>query len=145
MSPNRPSPDQLRDLLRQGDPAAGDPGLSPDELGRMRRVVLDAVPEPRRRLVWAPVLVGVGALIALLVTLGPWRTGETPVPPAPERIAAAQVPPPSPPEPATPPRRIETPVHLVRPVSAQFRRHRPEPVATVAQTEKNPEPRQVQF
>ena len=151
MSPNRPSPDQLRDLLRKGDPAAGDPGLSPDQIGRMRRIVLDATSEPHRRLVWIPALAGVAgvaAMIALLVALGPWRTGETTAPPAPERIASVPVPSVSPAPPAL--ARVEPPVRMARreptpPHSRHLMVHRPEPVATVAHAETDHEARQVQF
>src|SRR5688572_32383391 len=41
--------DELRSILRKGDPAAGDSGLTPEEVQGMRRTVLSAVPEFRRR------------------------------------------------------------------------------------------------
>lgn len=67
----------LRALLRQGDPAGDDPGLTREEAGRMRRAILTAAPEPRRRPVWLPVVAigGVAAVTALTlaVPLGLWR------------------------------------------------------------------------
>ncbi|HEX6862558.1 MAG TPA: hypothetical protein VF414_07080, partial [Thermoanaerobaculia bacterium] len=64
--------DELRSILKKGDPAAGDPGLTPEEIQGMRRVVLAAVPEPRRRGWLVPVLAGAAALI-LAVALILWR------------------------------------------------------------------------
>jgi hypothetical protein len=147
MSPK--SNDRLRDLLRRGDPAAGDPGLSPDEVGRMRRAVLAATPEPRRRLLMVPVLAGLAAAVALLVVASPWsRLGEIGAPPAPEPAAAAAAATPAPTPGATPvpaPERVEPPVRLASreaPAHPRVRRHRPpEPVATMAHAE----PRQIQF
>ena len=74
---------ELRDLLRRGDPAAGDPGLDPLELGRMRRRILDAAarrPSVGLRLAWGTA----GAVALLLVVLagrgflGPQRPGAGP-------------------------------------------------------------------
>lgn len=65
--------DRLRDLLREGDPAAGDSGLSPEEVQSMRRTVLSAAPEPRRRGWLVPALATAAALIlaaVLMITLG---------------------------------------------------------------------------
>jgi hypothetical protein len=82
---------RLRQILRQGDPAGGNGGLTPDEARAMRRTVLTAVPERKRRLL--PVLALTGAvatavLIAVLVLKpGPAKA------PAPPRIAAAPAPP----------------------------------------------------
>lgn len=59
--------DELRSILRKGDPAAGEPGLSPEEIQGMRRTVLSAVPEPRRRGWLVPVLAGAAALIVAVV------------------------------------------------------------------------------
>ena len=66
------SDEKLREILRKGDPAAGDPGLSPEEIQGMRRAVLAAVPEPRRRGWLVPAMVGAAALI-LAVALILWR------------------------------------------------------------------------
>jgi len=66
--------DELRSILRKGDPAAGDPGLAPEEVQRMRQTVLAAVPEPRRRGWLVPVLAGAAALIlAAVIALSLWR------------------------------------------------------------------------
>lgn len=66
--------EKLREILRRGDPAAGDPGLSPEEIQRMRRVVLAAVPEPRRRGWLVPVMATAAALVlAVALALILWR------------------------------------------------------------------------
>jgi hypothetical protein len=66
--------DELRSILRKGDPAAGDPGLTPEEVQAMRRVVLSAVPEPRRRGWPVPAMAAAAALIlAALIALGLWQ------------------------------------------------------------------------
>ncbi len=59
--------DELRSILRKGDPAAGDPGLTPEEVQAMRRTVLSAVPEPRRRGWLVPAMVTAAALILAAV------------------------------------------------------------------------------
>ena len=64
--------DELRSILRKGDPAAGDPGLTPEEVREMRRVVLATLPEPRRRGWLVPAMVGAAALI-LAIALILWR------------------------------------------------------------------------
>jgi hypothetical protein len=82
------SDERLRQILRQGDPAGDDGGLGPDEARAMRRTVLTAVPETRRRLL--PVLALAGAVataVLIAVLLRPEPA------PAPSRIAAAPVPP----------------------------------------------------
>ena len=66
--------DELRSVLRKGDPAAGEPGLTPEEVQGMRRVVLSAVPEPRRRGWLVPVMAGAAALIlAAVIALSLWQ------------------------------------------------------------------------
>lgn len=66
--------DELREILKRGDPAAGDPGLTPEEVHAMRRTVLSAVPEPRRRGWLVPAMVTAAALIlAAVVALSLWR------------------------------------------------------------------------
>ncbi|HKI05327.1 MAG TPA: hypothetical protein VKK31_25330 [Thermoanaerobaculia bacterium] len=100
---NRETRDErLRGLLREADPAAGHPGLSLDEIHEMRRTVLMAVPERRRRLLPALSLAGAAtaALILMAVLLIP-RPVPEPAPPPP-RIAAVPVRP-------TPPRTIQPP------------------------------------
>ena len=69
MSRNRSSQRdaRLRDLLRQGDPAAGEPGLSTEEIHAMRRAVLTAAPE-RRRFGLIPTL-ATGAAVTVALTV----------------------------------------------------------------------------
>lgn len=57
--------ERLRGLLREADPAAEDPGLAPEEVQAMRRAVLTAVPEPRRR--WIPLAALAGSALAALI------------------------------------------------------------------------------
>lgn len=67
--------EKLREILTQGDPAAGDPGLAPEEVQGMRRTVLSAVPEPRRRGWLVPVLATAAALIvAAVIAMSLWPT-----------------------------------------------------------------------
>jgi hypothetical protein len=94
--------ERIRQRLREGDPFAGETGLTPDEVREMRRTVLTAIPERRRRLLPALALAGAAAA-ALLIALRP----EPAAPPRPPRVATAQpTPPPSrmpgTPEPAAP-------------------------------------------
>jgi hypothetical protein len=91
----------LKDVLRKGDPAAGDPGLSPEEIQAMRRTVLAAVPECRRhgRRGWLiPIIAATAVLVlAAVLALSLWQT-------APVEVARQVVPsPPWPPSPASPP------------------------------------------
>jgi hypothetical protein len=66
--------DRLRQALRQGDPAAQEPGLTAYEVHTMRRAVLTAAPEPQRQMAWFP-LVATGAaallVLALAIAFGP--------------------------------------------------------------------------
>jgi hypothetical protein len=81
--------ERLRQTLLAGDPAAGDGGLTLDEVHSMRRAVLTATPEPRRRLL--PVLALAGAAAAaVLVAFFALRPGPAEAP-APPRIAAVTV------------------------------------------------------
>lgn len=76
--------EKLREILKRGDPAAGDPGLAPEEIQGMRRAVLAAVPEPRGRGWLVPVLAGAAALIlAAVIALSLWQ----PEPPELPRVA----------------------------------------------------------
>lgn len=102
MSSNRSSERdaRLRDLLRLGDPAAGEPGLSTEEIRAMRRAVLTAAPE-RRRFGLIPALatgaaVGLAVLLAILL----WRGGQRPgMQPPDEKVAAVPAEPVRPPAP----------------------------------------------
>ncbi len=78
--------DDLRSILRKGDPAAGEPGLTPEEVQAMRRTVLSAIPEPRRRGWLVPAMAGAAALIlAAVIALSLW--------PAPSKEVVAVRPP----------------------------------------------------
>ena len=69
------SEENLREILRRGDPAAGDPGLTPGEVQGMRRAVLAAVSEHRRRGWLLPALAGASALIlAAVIALSLWQS-----------------------------------------------------------------------
>ncbi len=80
----------LRSILKQGDPAAGDPRLSQEELRTMRRAVLNAVPEPRRRGWLVPLLASsaAGVILAAAMVLSLWRSG--PILPEPGAETASQ-------------------------------------------------------
>ena len=78
--------EELRSILRKGDPAAGDPGMTPEEIQAMRRAVLAAVPERKRRGWLVPVLAGAAALIvAAVIAVSLW--------PAPSKEVVAVRPP----------------------------------------------------
>ena len=73
--------DELRSILRKGDPAAGDPGLTPEEVQGMRRTVLSAVPEPRKRGLLVPAMVTAAALVlAAVIALSLWQPVRPPLP-----------------------------------------------------------------
>jgi hypothetical protein len=116
--------ERLRNLnrrLRAGDPYDGASGLTPEEIRAMRRTVLTALPEPRRRLL--PVLALAGAAVAaLLIAVLAFRPGSNPPrPPAPR---AAVAPAPLPPRP-TPETGLQTPVAAPTPAVAQAETRRP--------------------
>lgn len=151
---NRETRDErLRRLLREADPAASDPGLTLDEVRDMRRTVLSAVPERRRRLF--PVFATAGAvLVAALILIAVLIPRPSPEkPPAPPQVAVVPpkaVQPPLPPqeklkvaeekveEKKTPVRRKRRAPRLpvVQPVPAE-----PEATAVIASAE----PQQIQF
>jgi hypothetical protein len=81
--------ERLRQTLLAGDPAAGDGGLTPDEIHAMRRAVLMAAPEPRHRLLPWLALAGTaaGAILLAIVLVRPAPA------PAPPRVAATAAPP----------------------------------------------------
>ena len=120
--------ERLRQYLRKGDPATGENGLNPGEIHAMRRAVLTAAPEPRRRLLPALALAGAtAALIAVFVL----RPASVP-PPAPPRIAA--VPPrPAPPQRISPPPRTEPPAREEKEETRKKPPHRRRHPRTTAQ------------
>jgi hypothetical protein len=146
--------ERLRQRLREGDPATGENGLRPGEIHAMRRAVLAAAPEPRRRLL--PVLALAGAAAAaILIALFALRPDPV-QPPAPPRIAAVPAQPSAPRALQQPsPTRTEPPVageKKKRPI--QRRRHlraAPEETATLAALDpagnppEEPGIRQIQF
>lgn len=91
----------LKDVLRKGDPAAGDPGLSPEEIQAMRRTVLSAVPEPRRRGWLVPLTAAAVLILAAVLALSLWRQ-PAPEKPAPQLASKGRVEAPSPPQPPSP-------------------------------------------
>lgn len=145
--------ERLRGLLREADPAAGDPGLTPEEAQAMRRAVLTAVPEPRRR--WIPFMALAGAALAALILaltlLSPDAEGPVAPPRQPARIAEkpksapAPIPVPPPvPEPVVEepekPRKVRAPRKRPKPEAVpEVLPFEPETVATIAET------RQIQF
>ena len=72
----------LKTLLREADPIAREPAPTPDEIGRMRRAVLDAGP-PARGGGWVPPLAIATALGLLLVSGAVSRLGRPQSQPAP--------------------------------------------------------------
>jgi hypothetical protein len=90
--------ERLRSLLREADPAADEAKLTPEETQAMRRAVLTAVPETRRRWLAVPALVGTAMLaLTVAVTLMTWPDPEMPtvpptVPPTESRQVATAAP-----------------------------------------------------
>ncbi|MES1242856.1 MAG: hypothetical protein ABUT39_14670 [Acidobacteriota bacterium] len=82
----------LKDVLRKGDPAADDPGLSPEEIQAMRRTVLAAVPESRRRAWLIPVATAAVLILAAILGLSLWRQPAQPTRLASEERAVAPSP-----------------------------------------------------
>ena len=92
--------ERLRDLnrrLRAGDPFAGETGLTPEEIRAMRRTVLTALPEPRRRLLPILALAGAAAAILLISVLAfrPGSGASSHPQPAPQTAAVPAPLPPS--------------------------------------------------
>jgi len=113
------NPDRLRQTLRQGDPSAGEPGLTVDEVHAMRRAVLTAIPEPRRPMAWFPLAAtGAAALLALAlaVAFGPWHRPPAPGSPGQAQLQVAAVPTPAV-APAAPALTAPVPVKISRPAS----------------------------
>ncbi len=141
--------ERLRQSLRQGDPAGGDGGLTPDEARAMRRTVLTAIPERKRRLLPIFALAG-GLATAVLIAVLLLRPEPVKAPAPPPRIAAAPAPAaPIPVEPAPQPpvEKERRPVHRGHPQH----HHHPVPSTapaihdTVAALETAEPERQVQF
>ena len=153
--------ERLRQRLREGDPANGENGLHPGEIHAMRRAVLTAAPEPRRRLLPALALAGAAAA-AILIAVFALRPALRPhpvQPPAPPRIAVvparppaagptprALQPSPTRTEPPAPEEKKKRPIHRRRHLRAA-----PEETATLAALEpagnppEEPGIRQIQF
>jgi hypothetical protein len=147
--------ERLRQILRQGDPAGGDGGLTPDEARAMRRTVLTALPERKRRLPPVFALAGVVATAALIaVLLLRPEPAQAPVPPriatvpAPQSAPIAQIPAGLAPQPS--PQEEASKEEGRRPVH-RHRQHHPRPPAspeahdTLASLETAQPERQVQF
>jgi hypothetical protein len=82
----------LNRRLRAGDPFAGEPGMTSEEVRAMRRTVLTALPEPRRRLLPALTLAGAAAVALLIAVIALWPGSGGPPQPQPPRIAVAPMP-----------------------------------------------------
>ena len=144
---NETRDERLRRLLREADPAASDPGLTLDEAREMRRAVLSAVPERKRRLF--PVFATAGAVLVAALILIAVLIPRPEKPSAPPRIAV--VPPKAvqpPPPPREEPRLVEdkaeeekTPVRRTRRAPVHREPIEPEAVAVIASAE----PQQIQF
>jgi hypothetical protein len=121
---DEPIHERLRQILREGDPAAQDAGLIPEEAHAMRRTVLTAIPESRRRLGWLPLGIAgfAGTAVLILLVLGLWHRPAM-VPPATPRMAIVATPVPAPSEAREPAVPSERPVKSPKP--AQRRAVRP--------------------
>ena len=146
MSRKDPAFDPLRTALRRGDPAAGETGLTTEEVQAMRRTVLSAIPETRRS--WlAPVLAtAAGVALTVLVALVIWRAFQVPPLPAPAIAEAVPARPPIPEIQETP---IQEPVKPRRP-AAVIARRAPVPLPSapdrpIAEEPEDSPTRQVQF
>jgi outer membrane biosynthesis protein TonB len=136
--------ERLRDLLRQADPVAGDPGLTPEEVKAMRRAVLTSIPEPRRRWISFAALAGatLAALLLALMLLSPASEGPAAPPRPPARMAEKprSAPAPIPVPPPAPEPVVQEP-EKPRETRALRKRTAPEPVPEViAETAPVPSP-----
>ena len=144
--------EKIRQILREGDPFAGEAGLNPEEVREMRRTALTAIADRReRRLLPVLALAGAAAVAVLIAVLALWQVpGRTPKP-APLRMAVAPVPipPPSAPVAELVPReetRTVQPRHHRR--RAVMRRPRTEDAVASLEKPKEPEEtavREIQF
>lgn len=148
--------ERLSRLLREADPAANDPGLTLDEVREMRRTVLSAVPERRRKLF--PVFATAGGVLVAALILIAVLIPKPEKPSAPPQIAvvppkAVQPPPPPREEPKLAEEKVEeekkTPVRrkrrAPRPPIVQPAPVEPEATAVIAAVEPVTEPQQIQF
>jgi len=117
--------EQLRRLLREADPAADDPGLSREEIRHMRRTVLSAVSEPRRRWGFAPLLMGAATAILLLVLGWTLWLGGFSTAPSRQPVREAVVPPISP-----------SPIFTVQPAAPTLRVTSEKPAAPRSATHR---------
>ncbi|MCH7781197.1 MAG: hypothetical protein IH848_10145 [Acidobacteria bacterium] len=93
----RPQRDEIRELLRQGDPAGNDRGLGADEAARMRRrIVTEAT--TRKAPLFRPIPALAAAAIIILVVATGWRFLRPEVPAGPDGSKTAAVPGPAAPE-----------------------------------------------
>lgn len=60
-------------LLKQGDPASDETAPSSEDIAQMRRTVLNALPERRRRIRWFPIAAATAALALAVVLITPAR------------------------------------------------------------------------
>ena len=90
-SKRRPQHDEIRELLRRGDPAGDGQGLDPEETARMRRRIV-AEPATRRASVFRPLpAFAAAALVVLMVAVG-WKVMRSELPPAPDGTDSVTVP-----------------------------------------------------
>ncbi|HEY7216239.1 MAG TPA: hypothetical protein VIC28_16575, partial [Thermoanaerobaculia bacterium] len=126
--------ERLRRMLCEADAADGETGLTLEEIRTMRRTVLTAIPEPRRRFAMSPVPAGAAmAVLVAILALALWRQRDQPPVPSYEPVRAAAPASAVPPAPVEPPsaERIASesaPVAKASP-PRRIRRHRtvPEP------------------
>ncbi len=150
---NETRDERLRRLLREADPTASD--LTVDEVRDMRRTVLSAVPERRRKLF--PVFATAGAVLVAALILIAVLIPEPEKPSAPPQIATV---PPKAIQPLPPPREEprlteekaeekKTPARrkrrAPRPPVVQPAPLEPETTAVIAAAEPVTEPQQIQF
>jgi len=85
--------ERLREVLRRGDPGSGEGGLTAEEAQAMRRTVLSAVPERRKRFRLAPVFfTAAAAVLSCVVGLSLWWAHDQPGQPVPSARPAAPAP-----------------------------------------------------
>ena len=81
----------LADWLKEADPVAAEPGLSDEDVIRIRHAMRAAIKPKRRTMFWRPLVLVAAALLALLAPLVTAKRPQTPPPitalpePQPER------------------------------------------------------------